>query len=186
MRSDWKRPETYSLPAEGEIRIKLRVAYDGSFYHGWQAQGNAVSVQGTISSCLSELFGTETMVYGSGRTDRGVHALSQVCHFDTASTIKPETYALILNTRLPKSIRILSSEEAPEGFHARFSTMSREYWYLAQGLMEGLQASRHSLISLCLMNMLQCFRALMISLHMQQLKTLRFPKSAISTYPSGI
>ncbi len=132
MRSDWKRPETYSLPAEGEIRIKLRVAYDGSFYHGWQAQGNAVSVQGTISSCLSELFGTETMVYGSGRTDRGVHALSQVCHFDTASTIKPETYALILNTRLPKSIRILSSEEAPEGFHARFSTMSREYWYLAK------------------------------------------------------
>ena len=108
----------------------LRLAYDGSFYHGWQAQGNAVSVQGTISEILAGILGKETMVYGSGRTDRGVHALSQVCHFDTSSPLDPSLFSLILNTKLPKSIRILSSEEAPEGFHARFSTMSREYWYL--------------------------------------------------------
>ena len=132
MRTDWKRPVNYSLPGEGEKRIMLRLAYDGSFFHGWQAQGNAVSVQGTISETLTDILGKETMVYGSGRTDRGVHALSQVCHFDTSSSIEPSLFALILNTKLPKSIRIISSSEAPEGFHARFSTMSREYWYLAK------------------------------------------------------
>ena len=132
MRSDWRRPSEYSLPDEGDRRIMLRVAYDGSAFHGWQAQGNAVSVQGTISSMLTEILGCETQVYGSGRTDAGVHALSQACHFDTASGIDPRLYSVILNTKLPRSIRILSSEEAPEGFHARFSTMSREYWYLVK------------------------------------------------------
>ena len=130
MRSDWKRPETYSLPGEGEKRIMLRISYDGSLFHGWQAQGNAVSVQGTLSAVLSELFGKETIAYASGRTDRGVHALCQVCHFDTSSSIDASSYSVILNTKLPKSIRVASSSEAPPGFHARFSTMSREYWYL--------------------------------------------------------
>ena len=116
----------------------LRVAYDGSCFHGWQAQGNAPSVQSAISSLLSSILGSETMVYGSGRTDAGVHALSQVCHFDTRSQIAPEKFALVLNTRLPKSIRILSSAEAPEGFHARFTTMSREYWYLLKRSAEML------------------------------------------------
>ncbi|MBO8436512.1 MAG: tRNA pseudouridine(38-40) synthase TruA [Spirochaetes bacterium] len=132
MRSDWNRPETYSLPGEGEIRIVLRVAYDGSAFHGWQAQGNAPSVQGTISELLTQMLGKKTIVYGSGRTDAGVHALSQACHFDTSSPIEAEKYRIILNTKLPKSIRVLSSALAPEGFHARFSTMSREYWYLVK------------------------------------------------------
>ena len=130
MRSDWKRPAEYSLPGEGERRVMLRVAYDGSALHGWQAQGNAVSVQGTISKALGDLLGRETAVYGSGRTDAGVHALGQVCHFDTVSSIQPELFSVILNTRLPRTVRILSSSLAPEGFHARFSTMSREYWYM--------------------------------------------------------
>ncbi len=142
MRSDWKRPETYSLPGEGERRIMLRISYDGSLYHGWQAQDNAVSVQSTISAVLSELFGKETIVYASGRTDRGVHALSQVCHFDTSSDIAASSYAVILNTKLPKSIRVSSSEEAPSGFHARFSTMSREYWYLIKRTSEMLAWDR--------------------------------------------
>ena len=115
MRSDWKRPAVYSLPGEGEKRIMLRISYDGSAFHGWQAQGNAVSVQSVISEVLSGLSGRETIAYGSGRTDAGV---------------APELYRTILNTKLPKTVRVLSSALAPEGFHARFSTMSREYWYL--------------------------------------------------------
>ena len=108
------------------------ISYDGSPYHGWQAQGNAVSVQSVISGVLSSVLGKETTVFASGRTDQGVHALRQGCHFDTSSSIDPCRFALILNTKLPKSIRVLSSCEAPEGFHARFSTMSREYWYLVK------------------------------------------------------
>ena len=132
MRSDWKRPEVYDLPKEGERRIMLRVAYDGSAFHGWQSQDGASSVQETISSALSEVLGRETMVYGSGRTDSGVHALDQACHFDTVSSIDPQRFSIILNTRLPKSIRVLSSCLAPPLFHARYSTMSREYWYLVK------------------------------------------------------
>ena len=130
MRSDWRRPESWSLPAEGERRIKLVISYDGAAYHGWQSQDGVVSVQSELSAVLSSVLEKETMAYASGRTDSGVHALGQCCHFDTSSQIDPEKYAVILNTRLPKTIRVRSSELAPEGFHARFSTMSREYWYL--------------------------------------------------------
>ena len=132
MRSDWRIPEEYDLPEEGERRIMMFISYDGSPYHGWQAQGNAISVQSVISETLSAVLGRETTVYASGRTDQGVHALRQGCHFDTSSSIDPGKFSLILNTKLPKSIRVLSSALAPEGFHARFSTMSREYWYLVK------------------------------------------------------
>ena len=108
----------------------LRVSYDGSGYHGWQSQGEHASVQAVLSGAVSSVVGRETAVYGSGRTDAGVHALDQGCHFDTVSQIDPARFAVILNTKLPKSIRVLSSSLAPEGFHARYSTMSREYWYL--------------------------------------------------------
>ena len=138
MRSDWRRPEEYDLPKEGERRIMMFVSYDGSPYHGWQAQGNAISVQSVISETLSAVLGRETTVYASGRTDQGVHALRQGCHFDTSSSIDPGKFALILNTKLPKSIRVLSSSEAPAGFHARFSTMSREYWYLIKSAQDML------------------------------------------------
>ena len=129
MRSDWRRPRTFKGLEEGERRIKLTVSYDGSRYHGWQSQDGAVSVQSTIESCLSFL-GEDTRILGSGRTDSGVHALGQVCHFDTRSSIPAGKFAIILNTRLPKDIRIMRSEEADGSFHARFTTMSREYWYL--------------------------------------------------------
>ena len=130
MRSDWNRPEVYDTPGDGERRIRLSVSYDGSEYHGWQSQGDYASVQSVISGCVSKVVGKDTVVYGSGRTDSGVHALDQGCHFDTSSSIDPERFAVILNTLLPKSIRVRSSSLAPEGFHARYSTMSREYWYL--------------------------------------------------------
>ncbi len=130
MRSDWKRPEVYDMPKEGEHRIMLFVSYDGSLFHGWQSQDGLSSVQSTLSEAVSGIVGKVTQVYGSGRTDSGVHALSQGCHFDTASKIDPEKFCIILNTRLPKSIRVLSSSLAEPSFHARYSTMSREYWYL--------------------------------------------------------
>ena len=101
MRSDWRRPAEFSLPGEGERRIKLRIAYDGSEYHGWQSQGNAISVQSVLSGILSSILSKETTVYASGRTDAGVHALCQVCHFDTPSSIEPHKWRVILNTKLP-------------------------------------------------------------------------------------
>ncbi len=110
-------------------RIKLTVSYDGSFFHGWQEQSDALSVQEVLSKEVSAVLGVKTEVFGSGRTDAGVHALGQVAHFDTSSSIEASKWAVILNSRLPSSVRVLSSEESEGVFHARFTAMAREYWY---------------------------------------------------------
>ncbi len=116
------------MPGEGR-RIKLTVSYDGTCFHGWQEQDDALTVQETIRKELREILGTDVSLFGSGRTDAGVHAVGQVAHFDTVSSIDPSKWAVILNSRLPSSVRILSSEEAKGVFHARFTAMAREYWY---------------------------------------------------------
>ncbi len=132
-RSDWKRPLSFPLPAEGERRVKLTLSYDGSLFHGWQTQkGGDVSVESEIERVLSDIAGKPVHVQGSGRTDSGVHALMQVAHFDFPVGIDAEKFKIILNTRLPKGIRIAESVECTSPFHARYSTMSREYWYLVK------------------------------------------------------
>lgn len=129
-RSDWRRPDVEPV-REGYRRIKLTLSYDGSKYHGWQSQDNAESVQSRLESILREITREEGLsVQGSGRTDRGVHALDQACHFDTTSRIPASKFMTILNTKLEKSIRVTSSSEPEELFHARFTTYSREYWYM--------------------------------------------------------
>lgn len=128
-RKDWRRPEIERVE-EGKRRIKLTVSYDGLEYHGWQAQDNAISVQSEIMRILSLVTKEDIEVFGSGRTDAGVHALGQVCHFDTSSALSADKFKVILNTKLDKSIRILKAENADPYFHARFSTMAREYWYM--------------------------------------------------------
>ena len=125
-RKDWHRPEV-EMPQD-KRRIALLVSYDGGSWHGWQIQDNSPTVQETIEEALEKVLGERVFLQGSGRTDSGVHALGQVAHFDTSSSISAEKFAVILNTMLPGSVRILSSWE-PEGvFHARFTAMAREYW----------------------------------------------------------
>lgn len=129
-RADWHRPEV--IMPEGMRRIRLTVAYDGRAFHGWQCQENAESVQDAIKTILDQVTGEDIFVQGSGRTDAGVHALGQVAHFDTVSKLPADKFKVILNTKLPKTVRILESSE-PEGvFHARFTSMAREYWYLVK------------------------------------------------------
>lgn len=111
------------------MRIVLTISYDGTSYCGWQRQKNGVSVQEVIENALYEITGKKTNVVGSGRTDSGVHAIGQVAHFDTESTVPPEKFYLALNSRLPDDIRILSSSVAPEGFHSRYSAKRKTYVY---------------------------------------------------------
>lgn len=113
----------------GKRRIILTVSYDGLYFHGWQEQDDALTVQETIKKELSTVLGEDVELFGSGRTDAGVHALGQVAHFDTTSKIDASRFAVILNSRLPSSVRIISSKEAEGVFHARFTAMAREYWY---------------------------------------------------------
>jgi tRNA pseudouridine38-40 synthase len=116
--------------ADRKRNIKLTLEYDGSLYHGWQFQDNAVSVQEILSKAIKALTGEDVMPTGAGRTDAGVHACGQVANFRTESPIPAERFTPALNSLLPPGIAVLRSEEAEEGFHARFSAKGKHYRYL--------------------------------------------------------
>ncbi len=111
-------------------RFLLRIEYAGTRYRGWQIQTNARTVQGEIAEAAREVLRTgQFELYGSGRTDAGVHALEQVAHLDTAVKIAPERLVGELNALLPADINILSAETVDRRFHARHSATSRSYVY---------------------------------------------------------
>lgn len=113
-------------------RIRIIIAYDGTDYVGWQTQNNGVAVQEVIEKAIFEVTGERTSLQGSGRTDSGVHARAQVAHFDTAARMAADKFAIALNTHLPADVRVLYSEEADPGFHARFSAKEKQYRYFVQ------------------------------------------------------
>ena len=113
-------------------RIRLIVSYDGTNYVGWQLQDNGVSVQQRLNEAVRAITGECIQLHGSGRTDSGVHARAQVAHFDTMARMPADKFAIALNMRLPRDIRVLFSEEAPADFHARFSAKNKTYRYTVQ------------------------------------------------------
>ena len=110
-------------------RILLTVEYDGTAYAGWQRQINGLAVQQVLEEALACACGHPVTVTGSSRTDAGVHALMQMVHFDTDSTIPPEKYPFVLNNILPPDIRVQAGREVPAGFHARFLSSGKTYTY---------------------------------------------------------
>lgn len=109
--------------------IKLVMEYDGTNYAGWQRQKNAISIQGVLEDALKGITGCFTEAFGSSRTDAGVHAKGFVCNFFTENTIPGDRFSKILNSKLPKDIIILSSEDVEESFHARYSSTGKRYSY---------------------------------------------------------
>ena len=97
---------------------------------GWQKQRDKLNIQGTIEKAIEEITGEEVDLTASGRTDRGVHALGQVANFKTNSNIPVEKIPIALNTKLKKSIRILSAEEVDEKFHSRLTCKKKTYRYI--------------------------------------------------------
>ncbi|MFA6891844.1 MAG: tRNA pseudouridine(38-40) synthase TruA [Sphaerochaetaceae bacterium] len=128
-RSDWRRPVLVPL-TPGMRRIRMTISYDGSRYRGWQSQRNGTSVQQKVEEALSSMLGETVAVHGSGRTDSGVHAIGQVCHFDIVSKLPVRAFKPRLNSLLPSDIRIMDAGETDGTFHARFTSMAREYTYL--------------------------------------------------------
>jgi tRNA pseudouridine38-40 synthase len=127
-------------------RIRLIVSYDGTNYVGWQLQDNGISVQQRLNEAARAITGEEIQLHGSGRTDSGVHARAQVAHFDTNARMPADKFAIALNMRLPRDIRVLYSEEAPEDFHARFSAKNKTYRYTVQtGLHADVFARQYAL-----------------------------------------
>jgi tRNA pseudouridine38-40 synthase len=112
------------------IRYRVDLEYLGTRYSGWQFQTNARTVAGEIMEAIHRATGQRVVeVYGSGRTDAGVHALHQVAHIDLAKDIDPRELLVKVNDELPGDINFLKVEKAPEGFHARHSATARTYLY---------------------------------------------------------
>jgi tRNA pseudouridine38-40 synthase len=111
-------------------RYRLTIEYAGTRYSGWQIQKNAKTVQGELHRALAEALGRAPFeVYGSGRTDAGVHALGQVAHVDLAQALPPATLVARVNDALPADINVLAAERASPRFHARHGAIARTYLY---------------------------------------------------------
>lgn len=111
-------------------RLKLTIEYAGTRYSGWQIQKNARTIQGEIDRAVRTVTNRKDFeLYGSGRTDAGVHATGQVAHLDVATTLPAETLRRRLNDELPADINILSAEQVPHRFHARHDAVARRYVY---------------------------------------------------------
>ncbi len=109
--------------------IKLTLAYDGTFYHGWQVQPGKSTVCGVLKETLLSLTGEQAAVHASSRTDSGVHAVSQVVNFRTESAIPASNLQAALNGMLPGDISVTRAQEAPDNFHACYDARSRSYRY---------------------------------------------------------
>lgn len=112
------------------MRYKCIVTYDGTMFHGFQTQPNLRTVQEEIEKVLLQINKKKTIVYSSGRTDAGVHAIGQVFHFDSDIIMEEKNMANAINSRLPKDIYITSVEKVSSDFYARFSAKAKEYHYL--------------------------------------------------------
>jgi len=116
-------------PVRTKKNIKLTLAYDGSQYHGFQFQLNALTVQKVLEEKLSLLLGEPVRVTGAARTDAGVHAYNQVVNFRTASPMPTDRIPIALRGTLPRDIVVTQANDVPNNFHARFSATGKLYSY---------------------------------------------------------
>lgn len=111
-------------------RYKCIVAYDGTGFAGYQVQPGKRTVQLEIEQALSKIHkGDSVRIAASGRTDAGVHARGQVVHFDSKLQIPGERFKKALNAMLPRDISILDASQVDMDFHARFTSVRKEYRY---------------------------------------------------------
>jgi len=109
--------------------IKLTLGYDGTAYHGFQVQENALAVQEMLERAIAVVFGSSIRVAAAGRTDAGVHATGQVVNFYADTTIPAERIPHALNAVLPKDIVVYHAENVIDSFNARFNAVSKVYTY---------------------------------------------------------
>ena len=111
------------------MNYKLLIQYDGTDFHGWQSQDGFRTVQGELESALSLIEGRKVNVYGSGRTDAGVHAEGQVAHVEIQREISPEKLRAAINGNVGKDVRVLEASVVDSEFHARYSALGKTYVY---------------------------------------------------------
>ena len=114
------------------MRFFIEVSYHGKFYHGWQIQPNAITVQEVLEQALSTILQEKIKIVGAGRTDTGVHARQMFAHFNTTSAFTPMDLVYKLNSFLPEGIAVASLFRVPDDAHARFDASSRTYHYIIE------------------------------------------------------
>ena len=111
------------------MRIAVLVAYDGTDFSGWQVQPQKRTVQGVLEEGLFRALGKKITLTASGRTDAGVHAFGQVCHFDAETSVPALKIADCVNPFLPTDVKILKSKQAPPLFDANRTAKKKTYRY---------------------------------------------------------
>lgn len=111
------------------MRYFIKLAYNGTNYHGWQSQPNASSVQETLNKAVSVVLNTKVNLTGAGRTDTGVHAKEMYAHFDFEPLFEIQNLIHKLNSYLPKDIVVYDIISVPDQAHARFDATKRTYEY---------------------------------------------------------
>lgn len=113
------------------MKIACGIEYDGTDFHGFQRQPetHGPTIQGALEAAIARISRESVAVHGAGRTDAGVHASGQVIHFHTHSHLAPGVWQRALNAVLPNTVAVRWAKEMPEGFHARYSALSRSYRY---------------------------------------------------------
>lgn len=138
------------------MRYFIKLAYNGTSYHGWQIQPNAASVQETLNKALSVILGSEINIMGAGRTDTGVHAREMYAHFDIEKTFDAAKIIHKLNSFLPKDIVVYEIIPVHDDAHCRFDATSRTYEYhihtFKDAFEEHLSWYYHQKLDLDLMN----------------------------------
>jgi len=123
--------------------VKLTIEYDGKDFNGWQKQPTKLNIQGEIERAIKDITGEDVELNASGRTDAGVHALGQVANFKTNSNIPIEKFPIALNTKLKRSIRILSAEKVDDNFHSRYNCKKKTYRYVINNSENGTAIYRN-------------------------------------------
>jgi tRNA pseudouridine38-40 synthase len=109
--------------------FKITVSYDGTRYAGWQRQENGRAIQELLEEAVGRVCGHPVLIFGSGRTDAGVHAEGQVASFGTYSSRTPRQLIMGSNSLLPEDVALVAAEEVPMDFNARFSATGKKYSY---------------------------------------------------------
>src|SRR3990167_11229541 len=112
------------------MRIALGVEYNGKEFVGWQYQENLRTVQNELESAIAKVADQPILTICAGRTDKGVHAVNQVVHFDTEVLRNKRAWLLGVNSNLPRDIAVHWVEFMDTDFHARFLAIRRHYYYL--------------------------------------------------------
>ncbi len=163
--------------------IRLKLAYNGGNYVGWQVQPNGVSVQSLVERAIEKLTGETVRLRAAGRTDSGVHALGQVANFESQCTIPCEGLRRGLQALLPLDVVVVHVDEVPASFHATYSAIKKRYRYvihqspIRSPFLAGQVWQRNDLLDL---NRLQRASASLLGTHDFRCFESHFPNKASS------